>query len=226
MTTLWANLERQYPEANKNLAAAVRTQLQERIQEEGPVNAITMGMMMALVAVVPIIACANVASLMLGSSPGAVARSGDTALARVSRMRLLRQLLIESLVLAFFGCAIGLAFAYGGIRPSTPPRPRTSWVAGRRAAADFRVDGQRACRRRERGRVRPGTSMAELEDATAAGAESAETGTDRPPPNHRPQRAGRRADRTRHGAARRHRRMVDGFRKVLVTDPGFRIDHG
>ena len=73
-------------------------------------------MMMALVAMVLIIACANVASLMLGR---ARTRSREVAIRLalgVSRMRLLRQLLIESLVLAFLGCALGLGFAYAGVR--------------------------------------------------------------------------------------------------------------
>ena len=73
-------------------------------------------MMMALVAIVLIIACANVASLMLGRGR---ARSREMAVRLalgVSRVRLLRQLLIESLVLALIGCALGLGFAYGGVR--------------------------------------------------------------------------------------------------------------
>src|SRR5205085_8434964 len=34
----------------------------------------------------------------------------------ISGFRLLRQLLVESLLLALAGCALGLGFAYGGIR--------------------------------------------------------------------------------------------------------------
>ena len=115
LATLWKRLEQQYPDANRNRTMAVRSQLEERIREEGPITAIAIAMMMALVAVVLIIACANVASLMLGRARG---RSREIAIRLalgVSRIRLLRQLMTESLVLALIGCALGLGFAYGGL---------------------------------------------------------------------------------------------------------------
>ena len=69
-----------------------------------------------LAAVVLLIACANVGSLLLGR---ARARSAEMAIRLaigVSRGRLLQQLLIESLLLAFIGSALGLVFAYRAIR--------------------------------------------------------------------------------------------------------------
>jgi putative ABC transport system permease protein len=96
LTALWEHLERQYPDANQNRTISVRGQLEERILEEGPATTIVLGLMMALVIVVLLIACANVASLMLGRSR---ARSHEVAIRLalgVSRGRLIRQLLIES----------------------------------------------------------------------------------------------------------------------------------
>jgi predicted permease len=116
LATLWAGLARQYPDTNQSLAIAVRSQLQERLQEEGPVTAIALALMMALVAVVLIIACANVASLMLGRNRARAREVAIRLALGVSRLRLLRQLLVESLALALMGCALGLAFAYAGVQ--------------------------------------------------------------------------------------------------------------
>ena len=150
LATLWIALGRQYPNANRNLDIKVRSQLQERLHEEGPVTAIVLAMMMALAGVVLLIACANVASLMLGRNR-ARARGIAVRLALgVSRVRLLRQLLIESLVLALSGGALGLGFAYAGVQ-SAAGSPRAGRGAGGRrpAARRARAAGQPAgCGRR------------------------------------------------------------------------------
>jgi predicted permease len=116
LTALWQRLEQQYPDWNRSRTISVHSQLQQRIQEEGPATAIMIAMMMALVAVVLLIACANIASLMLGRGR---ARSREMAIRLalgVSRIRLLRQLLIENLLLALIGYVLGLGFAFAGLR--------------------------------------------------------------------------------------------------------------
>ena len=112
---IWQRLEQLYPDVNRGRPLAVRTELESRIRSD-PLTAVTMAMLMTLVAIVLLIACANVANLMLSR---ARTRSRELAIRLalgVGRARLLRQLLTESLVLAIIGALVGLGFAYGTIR--------------------------------------------------------------------------------------------------------------
>jgi predicted permease len=106
---------------------SVRTELQRRMQQTPQLLAIVK-MLIGLVALILIIACSNVANLLLAR---ARARSREIAI-RLSigagRGRVVRQLMTESLILAIAGGLAGLFFAYGGIRllntmsvPSDPP---------------------------------------------------------------------------------------------------------
>jgi putative ABC transport system permease protein len=127
LATIGAALEREYITTNRNRHMAVRTELQRRIQQTPQLLALVK-MLMGLVALILIIACSNVANLLLAR---ARARSREIAI-RLSigagRSRVVRQLMTESLIVAMAGCAAGLFVAYGGIRllqtlsvPSDPP---------------------------------------------------------------------------------------------------------
>src|SRR5215472_996342 len=115
LNSLWKGLQPLHTDADGHRLPHVRTELQARIQSS-PDDAFLVALLMALTGVVLMIACANVANLLLGR---ARARTREIAIRMslgVSRARLVRQLLIESLVLALVGTALGLGFAYAGIR--------------------------------------------------------------------------------------------------------------
>ena len=106
-------LTKDYPDTNKDVQPRVQT-FNERVNG-GPIKAVFLSLMGA-VGFVLLIACANVANLLLARS---AQRSREIAV-RVSigatRWRIVRQLLMESLVLALISGLLGFALAIIGIR--------------------------------------------------------------------------------------------------------------
>ncbi len=114
LATIARNLERTYPETNRNREVEVRTELESRIRRSPPDAELT-AMLSALSIAVLLAACANVASLLSSRAP---VRAHEIALRLAigaGRGRLIRQLLTESLLLALAGGAAGLAIGYAGI---------------------------------------------------------------------------------------------------------------
>jgi putative ABC transport system permease protein len=223
LATVWSALAAQYPDANRNRTIAVRTDIEQRIDQD-PWDTILMAILLALAAVVMVIACANVANLMLGRGR---ARSREMAIRLalgVGRTRLLRQLLTEALLLSVLGLALGLAIAYGGIRfLQTIPTAdqiviapqldhRVLIVSVLAAAASAFLFGLAPARRSLHTDLVPGLKTPDAVDTT------------------RRRFAGRNALVVAQIALSMvlmlaTGMLLDGFRKMLALDPGFRTDH-
>jgi putative ABC transport system permease protein len=111
--TLAHRAEENFPETEKGWGAAVRTLPDFLIYYFSIRSALII--LMTTVGFVLMIACANVAGLLLARAAG---RRKELAI-RISlgagRLRIIRQLLTENLVIAFLGGSAGLLLAYWGI---------------------------------------------------------------------------------------------------------------
>lgn len=108
------DLERAYPDTNRNRGLIVRTELQTRIAQSPP-DATLIAMLTTLAAAVLFVACANVAGLLTSRAPARAREMAMRVAVGAGRGRLITQLMIESLLIALAGAALGLAVGYGGI---------------------------------------------------------------------------------------------------------------
>jgi putative ABC transport system permease protein len=112
MKRLAAALDRQYPEWSPGRTARVVALHEHLVGRVKP----WMWMLLAAVALVLVIACANVANLMLARATVRAREIAVRAALGASRWRLVRQLLVEGTVLSVTGAAIGVLFAAGAVR--------------------------------------------------------------------------------------------------------------
>ena len=122
------SLDQFNPGTNRAVGAAVRTELQLR-GDLSPGTRVLVPLLFGLVAVVLAIACANVANLMLGRSRSRTREIALRLAIGASRIRLVRHLMAESLLIAMGGGVLGLLIAgifvdiaSGSLQiPSDPP---------------------------------------------------------------------------------------------------------
>lgn len=112
LTGVMLSLSQRYPKTNSGLGASV-VPMHEQIV--GNVRPLVVLLQIA-VAVLLLIACANVAHLLLGQAATRQAEISMRYALGADRSRIVRQLLIETLVIAVPGGIAGLALAVAGVR--------------------------------------------------------------------------------------------------------------
>ena len=115
LMSIAGRLEQQYPRDNTDQGVKVDPLLESIVGESRPLMLLLGG----AVIVVLLVACANVANLLLARGTGRLREIALRAAIGADRKRLIRQLLTESAALSLLGAAGGLALAWAATRGLT-----------------------------------------------------------------------------------------------------------
>jgi putative ABC transport system permease protein len=133
MTTIQADQQKLFPDIHQKLGISI-VRLHDYLSRKYTAE---LKMLLLAVSVVLLIACVNVASLLLARSATREKEIAVRTALGARRIRVVRQLLTESLLLGLIGGLLGIVLAYGGvelIRLGLPPNgsrgeiPHASWI--------------------------------------------------------------------------------------------------
>src|SRR5260370_19008771 len=110
---IYGRLEKQFPQTNTNVTLLVTSMTDQVAREEGAPEVM---ISFCIVGLILLMACANVANLMLARATNRTKEFAVRGALGATRGRLARQLLAESLRLFFFGGVPGPVFGLCGLR--------------------------------------------------------------------------------------------------------------